>query len=168
MLFRSLATSLENIKNASKGISGVADKLKGIGKIAEYVKPLENIGSTKNLGSLADNLKKLPEVMNSITPDTLENVGRVATELAIKLKPLSDEMKEIAAGFNAMSTLARNYNVRIRSLIDAHNAAGKSTQSFRKALTRLGNGLKSVGNYSRRSFLVEKQLLTVWKSHLNE
>ena len=147
-----LATSLENIKNASKGISGVADKLKGIGKIAEYVKPLENIGSTKNLGSLADNLKKLPEVMNSITPDTLENVGRVATELAIKLKPLSDEMKEIAAGFNAMSTLARNYNVRIRSLIDAHNAAGKSTQSFRKALTRLGNGLKSVGKLFKTVF----------------
>ena len=147
-----LATSLENIKNASKGISGVADKLKGIGKIAEYVKPLENIGSTKNLGSLADNLKKLPEVMNSITPDTLENVGRVATELSIKLKPLSDEMKEIAAGFNAMSTLARNYNVRIRSLIDAHNAAGKSTQSFRKTLTRLGNGLKSVGKLFKTVF----------------
>lgn len=147
-----LATSLENIKNASKGISGVADKLKGIGKIAEYIKPLESIGSTKNLGSLADNLKKLPEVMNSITPDTLENVGRVATELAIKLKPLSDEMKEIAAGFNAMSTLARNYNVRIRSLIDAHNAAKKSTQSFRKTLTRLGNGLKSVGKLFKTVF----------------
>lgn len=147
-----LATSLENIKNASKGISGVADKLKGIGKIAEYIKPLESIGSTKNLGSLADNLKKLPEVMNSITPDTLENVGRVATELSIKLKPLSDEMKEIAAGFNAMSTLARNYNVRIRSLIDAHNATKKSTQSFRKTLTRLGNGLKSVGKLFKTVF----------------
>jgi hypothetical protein len=147
-----LATSLENIKNASKGISGVADKLKNIGKIAEYVKPLESIGSTKNLGSLADNLKKLPEVMDSITPDTLENVGRVATELAIKLKPLADEMKEIAAGFNAMSTLARNYNVRIRTLIDAHNAAKKSTKSLQKTLTRLENGLKSVGKLFKTIF----------------
>lgn len=147
-----LATSLENIKNASKGISGVADKLRNIGKIAEYVKPLESIGSTKNLGSLADNLKKLPEVMDSITPDTLENVGRVATELAIKLKPLADEMKEIAAGFNAMSTLARNYNVRIRTLIDAHNAAKKSTKSLQKTLTRLENGLKSVGKLFKTIF----------------
>ncbi len=147
-----LATSLENIKNASKGISGVADKLKDIGKIAEYVKPLESIGSTKNLGSLAENLKKLPEVMNSITPDTLENVGRVATELANKLRPLANEMKEIAAGFNAMSTLAKNYNVRIRSLIDAHNAAGKSTQSLRKTLTRLGNGLQSVDKLFKTIF----------------
>lgn len=147
-----LATSLENIKNASKGISGVADKLKGIGKIAEYIKPLENIGSTKNLGSLADNLKKLPEVMNSITPDTLENVGRVATELAIKLKPLSSEMKKIASGFNAMSALARNYNVRIRSLIDAHKSAQTSSERLRNTLSTLGKGVTFVGNQVKNVF----------------
>lgn len=154
-----LATSLENIKNASKGISGVADKLKGVGNIAEYIKPLESIGSTKNLGSLADNLKKLPEVMNSITPDTLENVGRVAGELAQKLKPLANEMKEIAAGFNAISTLARNYNVRIRSLIDAHKSAQTSSERLRNTLTTLGKGVTFVGNILKNVFSSGKRFI---------
>lgn len=155
-----LATSLENIKNASKGISGVADKLKGIGQISRYVKPLEKIGSTKNLGALADNLQKLPEVMNSITPDTLENVGRVAGELAKKLKPLANEMKKIADGYSAMSNMAKNYNVRIRSILDSHRSTILSSEKASSGFKKIGQGLKNVGVQSFKVLKVGSKIIS--------
>lgn len=155
-----LATSLENIKNASKGISGVADKLKGIGEISKYVKPLEKIGSTKNLGALADSLQKLPDVMNSITPDTLENIGRVAGELATKLKPLANEMKKIADGYRAMSNMAKNYNVRIRSILDSHRSTILSSEKTSGSLKKIGQGLKNIGVQSYKVLKVGSKLIS--------
>lgn len=156
-----LATALENVKAAASGIGKAVRSLQNVGKIAEYVKPLQEIQSSKGLKDLSKNLKEFKDNILSINADTLENVGRVSTELAEKLKPLAAEMDKIASGYKAMGMLAKTYNVRLRDIFDANKRLSHSSDTLSNRLKGLKNGFSTLSKGATGLLFVGKKTISV-------
>lgn len=163
---KNLATYIDNLKTSSEGLNEALDNLSSLTKLTDLSKSLSGIQSPKGLKDMVNNIAKLPDVMGKIDTNTLENVGRVSSELANKLQPLADAMEKVANGYTAISTLARNYNVSIKSLIpptekqiSLNQRLANTWNTMRKTLAFIG---KNTGKFftmgSRAISTLEKPL----------
>lgn len=148
---KNLAAYIDNLKTSSDGLNKAMKKLSALNKLTDLSKSLDSIKSPKGFKDLVDNIAKLPNIMGKIDTNTLENVGRVSSELANKLKPLADALKNIAEGYSAISKLARNYNVSIKSLtggtqkqIDVNKALSNTWSGIKKGMSTIGKTTLSV------------------------
>ena len=161
-----LANNLNELSKASKNLDKVSENLKSIGDIASRLEPLGKVGDTKNFGNVVTNLSKLSDVMTKIDSSTLENVGRVSQELSDKLQPLANSLSQIAKGYNAISNLARNYNVSIKSITTKsqeqstiNNILSRSYERLKKAMSTMGKStLKMFTTGARTISTLEKPL----------
>ena len=147
----SSANGLAQLGNALKTLSGVkisasvGNQIKNIGtalsslnvggnasKITELVsalKPLETIGKS-NLGATVSQLKRFPEVMQSINSLNMGDVKNKMQELANAMKPLADEMQKVANGFSAFPS-------KLQKLVATTNATSTANKGLSKSYVNL-------------------------------
>lgn len=97
-------------------------------------------GLSKTMGEIP---KAFEEIDNAAT---LENIKRVATEVADALEPLSSAMEKIGAGYSAIGAFANKYGVsissvekRTRNLIDLNKLLSKTFNSIKNSAIGFGN-----------------------------
>ena len=165
-----LATSLTNLRNATKGGFNNLQKLsialqslnKASAKLSETTAQIDKLSSiTTALNQLSsiekpiglkhavDNLSKLPGVMNKITPKNLENITRVSNELATALTPLSNKLAEISQGYSAISALADKYGVSVTKVREYTKQAHGRFKALSNAMGVVKKAFRSIGDSSK-------------------
>lgn len=163
-----LASNIDKLATASEKLSSMGENLKNFGNIADSLKPLSTIGDTANFANVIKNLAKLPEVMGKIDSSTLENVGRVSQELASKLQPLANSLSEIAKGYNAISNLARNYNVSIKSITSKSNEQSSVNKVLASSYERLKKVMSTIGKSTVKMFTVGAKTVSTLEKPLTK
>lgn len=100
---------------------GSLDKIiSEVSKLPQIVAPLQSLGdisSNRGMGTVIDNLERLPDIMMKLgDTNSLQNIGRVASELVTHLEPLSQEMQKIANGYSAISKMSDTYGVSAQTV----------------------------------------------------
>ena len=130
-LSSSVANQISNMGNAVKALDGVDySKLNGL---VTAVQPLTTLGKS-NLGSVLNQIKKLPEVMAELGKVDIGAFSAKIKELATSLKPLADEMQKVANGFAAFPAKIQQF-ISASSKVPSSNAA--SSKSFANLATKM-------------------------------
>ncbi len=161
-----LATSVTNLKNASSGFKGLTTVATSIAKINQAANginpesfaklqtvisslgtalaPLQSIQKS-NLGSVFNQLKKLPEVMSGLNTAfaneaQVKAFGDNILRLTDLLRPLATEMQKVSNGFSALPTKLQR---AMYSLEKTNSVAARTSTTFSK----LGRYLTAGGLY---------------------
>ena len=161
-----LATSVTNLKNASSGFKGLTTVATSIAKINQAANginpesfaklqtvmsslgtalaPLQSIQKS-NLGSVFNQLKKLPEVMSGLNiafanEAQVKAFGDNILRLTDLLRPLATEMQKVSNGFSALPTKLQR---AMYSLEKTNSVAARTSTTFSK----LGKYLTAGGLY---------------------
>lgn len=127
---------------------GSLDKIiSEVSKLPQIVAPLQSLGdisSNRGMGTVIDNLERLPDIMMKLgDTNSLQNIGRVASELVTHLEPLSQEMQKIANGYSAISKMSDTYGVSAQTV----TRYTKQQVSILKILRNTVSGI--VGHFKR-------------------
>lgn len=154
-----LANALQELKTNATGLAQLNKSLGAVQGIADALKPLETITSPKGLTKTIKNLERLPEVIAKITPDTLQNVARVANELSVALTPLANKFADIAVGFSSLQALADKYGVSVTKITERTNKTinkmtllKKVVEAIKSPFAKLSNSFNSFGKGAHRGF----------------
>ena len=154
-----LANALQELKTNATGLAQLNKSLGAVQGIADALKPLETITSPKGLTKTIKNLERLPEVIAKITPDTLQNVARVANELSVALTPLANKFADIAVGFSSLQALADKYGVSVTKITERTNKTinkmtllKKVVEAVKSPFVKLSNSFNSFGKGAHRGF----------------
>ena len=154
-----LANALQELKTNATGLAQLNKSLGAVQGIADALKPLETITSPKGLTKTIKNLERLPEVIAKITPDTLQNVARVANELSVALTPLANKFADIAVGFSSLQALANKYGVSVTKITERTNKTinkmtllKKVVEAVKSPFAKLSNSFNSFGKGAHRGF----------------
>lgn len=154
-----LANALQELKTNATGLAQLNKSLGAVQGIADALKPLETITSPKGLTKTIKNLERLPEVIAKITPDTLQNVARVANELSVALTPLANKFADIAVGFSSLQALADKYGVSVTKITERTNKTinkmtllKKVVEAVKSPFAKLSNSFNSFGKGAHRGF----------------
>lgn len=154
-----LANALQELKTNATGLAQLNKSLGAVQGIADALKPLETITSPKGLTKTIKNLERLPEVIAKVTPDTLQNVARVANELSVALTPLANKFADIAVGFSSLQALADKYGVSVTKITERTNKTinkmtllKKVVEAIKSPFAKLSNSFNSFGKGAHRGF----------------
>ena len=137
-LSSSIANQISAIGNAISSQSAV-DYSK-INEIATALKPLETLGKS-NLGSIVNQLKKLPEAANALNALDLTSFKTRIREVADAIRPLADEMEKVAKGFSAFPAKIQKF-LGEQAKVPAANE--KTAFSFAKLATKISAAVLSL------------------------
>ena len=126
-LSSSIANQITSMGTAVKNLDG-ADYSK-LGGLATAVQPLTTLGKS-NLGSVLNQIKKLPEVMTELSKVDMGAFTAKINELTASLKPLADEMQKVANGFSA-------FPAKIQQYISSSSKVPSSNESSSKSFANL-------------------------------
>ena len=115
----SIAHQISSMGTAVKNLDG-ADFTK-MKDLAVGLAPLETLGKS-NLGSVLNQIKKLPEVMVELGKVDMASFTSKIKELTASLKPLADEMQKVANGFSA-------FPAQIQKFVSASSSVPSSNES---------------------------------------
>lgn len=134
-----LSESLDKLKTSAEGLDTLTKSLQSLQGIGDALKPLTSLESPRGLTKTVKNLEQLPNVIAKITPDTLENVARVSTQLADALTPLANKFSQIGVGFQALQQLADKYGVSVTKLREYHKSTKSVMNGFMRTLKNVGS-----------------------------
>lgn len=147
------------LKDATKGLDKTVGRLNVVPQLVEALQPLSTITSPKGLTKTIKNLELLPDVIAKITPDTLQNVARVANELSVALTPLANKFADIAVGFSSLQALADKYGVSVTKITERTNKTinkmtllKKVVEAIKSPFAKLSNSFNSFGKGAHRGF----------------
>lgn len=147
-----LASALQELKTNATGLAQLNKSLGAVQGIADALKPLETITSPKGLTKTIKNLQLLPDVIAKITPDTLQNVARVANELSVALTPLANKFADIAVGFSSLQALANKYGISVTKItegttktINKMTLLKRVVEAVKSPFVKLSNSFGSFG-----------------------
>lgn len=130
-LSSNIANQVSAMGNAVKALDGVDySRLNGL---ATAVQPLTTLGKS-NLGSVLNQIKKLPEVMSELGKVDMGSFTAKIKELTASLKPLADEMQKVANGFSAFPAKIQQY-ISSSSKVPSTNES--SSRSFANLATKI-------------------------------
>ncbi len=148
-----LTSSLQRLRNALKGGAGLAstsrqltaigNALSSIGdptsKVNVLVSALSSLGSVgkTNIGSILNQLKKLPEITRSLNATDLDAFAAQIQRVTTALLPLSTEMAKVSACFIKIPA-------NIQRAIYAKAKLTASNHSTAKSYGILGTGISAV------------------------
>ena len=133
-LSSSVANQISSLGTAVGNLNGV-DFTK-VNDLATAVQPLTALGKS-NLGSVLNQIKKLPEVMVELGKVDLTEFGKKVRQIATDLKPLADEMQKVANGFSA-------FPAKIQKFLDSSSKVPSSNASSARSFANLATKIASV------------------------
>ena len=131
-----LTTTVNQLKNLNSVVSNLQAPGQKIGQLVKSLQPLQEIEKS-NLGSALNQLKKVPQVIESLDSADLSRFGSQINALVTYIKPLSTEMEKVSRGFSLLPT-------NIQKAINANAKLTASNNKTRKSYTFLGTGISSV------------------------
>lgn len=147
-----LASALQELKTNATGLAQLNKSLGAVKGITDALKPLETITSPKGLTKTIRDLEQLPAVFANITPNTLQNVARVANELAVALTPLANKFADIAVGFSSLQALADKYGISVTKItegttktINKMTVLKRVVEAVKSPFVKLSNSFGSFG-----------------------
>lgn len=129
----SIGNQLTSIGNAVNALPDSYDK---VAQLADSLKPLSELGKS-NLSSFITQLGKTPTVVADLGKLDMAKFTQQMKDLAAAMKPLADEMSQVAAGFSAFPS-------RIQRLIASTQQYSGTVRSAAGYTTSWGNSLKKV------------------------
>lgn len=179
---RSLTTIVKNLKGlgelAKQDTDNIINFANSITKIIPALNEFSTVKEAKSFTSIINAFAKIPNTMNKLESSfqkidnvaTLENIKRVATEVAEALKPLSTEMAKIGAGYSAIGAFADKYGVSISSVnkhtkqsITLFGVLRGTLNGIRKGFSTLGTVankvLKPINSEMKKIRSVTKQVI---------
>ena len=105
-------------------------------RLVKALEPLTILGKSP-LGSILNQLKKLPEIMNQLASIDMDVFANQINRVVTAIKPLADEMNKVAAGFSA-------FPARIQKLITQNERLSNSNNRLSKSYNVLGINIKSI------------------------
>ena len=153
-----LSTALHSLNKASTKLSETTTQLEKISTITSSLNQLASIENPKGLQKAVESLSKLPGVMSKITPKHLENIGRVSNQVADALTPLANKLGQIGQGMSALSQLADKYGVSVtkvreytKQTHDRFKALHTVMNVTKKAFRGVGDSSKNFGKAAIKS-----------------
>ena len=126
-LSSSIANQISAMGTAVGNLSGV-DFTK-VGSLATALQPLQTLGKS-NLGSVLNQIKKLPDVMVELGKVDLTAFGNKIRQITADLKPLADEMQKVANGFAAFPNKLQKFISSSSKVPSSNNSSSKSFKDF--------------------------------------
>lgn len=126
--------SLKKLKKVLEAINGLSVNVKGLSELTNALKEMS--------GFDISNLKKLPNALKKLSEVDIASLVPQIQALADAMKPLSQVMKDIAAGYAA---LPKN----IRAYVNAANSAQSATQKKLLTFAQLYIKLRLIFNVFR-------------------
>lgn len=126
--------SLKKLKKVLEAINGLSVNVKGLSELTNALKEMS--------GFDISNLKKLPNALKKLSEIDIASLVPQIQALADAMKPLSQVMKDIAAGYAA---LPKN----IRAYVNAANSAQSATQKKLLTFAQLYIKLRLIFNVFR-------------------
>lgn len=128
-----------------RAISDAVDELdSGMGEkiqlFTDGLKPLSEVGKS-NLGSMLNQLKKLPEINEKLKPELISEFAAKIRELSAAMAPLANQMDRVAAGFAA-------FPKRIQSMITSTQKAAGSSRSLGSRFGALNSKLNALMTFA--------------------
>ncbi len=110
------------------------------------MEPLSNLGKG-GLGTLIDNIKKLPEVFAELNKLDMASFASKIREVANAMRPLADEMQKVANGFSAFPQKIQKYISASSGVPTANKASSKSFVNLAASVTYAVAALRKVGRF---------------------
>jgi len=150
---RGLADSLEPLGNIQSKLGSTLNQLSRFSQVTQQLdeaftsanfedniirlvsalKPLMEIGKS-NLGSILNQLRKIPEIMDSLAKADMDVFADQMERVARAMKPLADEMQKVSQGFSA-------FPARIQRLIRMNERLSGSNRALNRSYGVLGTGI---------------------------
>jgi len=102
-------------------------------RLVHALRPLMEMGKS-NLGSVLNQLKKIPEIMDSLAKADMGVFADQMERVARAIKPLADEMQKVSQGFSA-------FPARIQRLIRDNERLSGSNRALNRSYGVLGTGI---------------------------
>lgn len=150
---RGLADSLEPLGNIQSKLGSTVNQLSRFSQVTQQLDetftsanfedniirlvsalaPLMEIGKS-NLGSTLNQLRKIPEIMDSLAKADMGVFADQMERVARAIKPLADEMQKVSQGFSA-------FPARIQRLIRDNDRLSNSNRALNRSYGVLGTGI---------------------------
>jgi hypothetical protein len=150
---RGLADSLEPLGNIQSKLGSTLNQLSRFSQVTQQLDetftsanfenniirlvsaltPLMEIGKS-NLGSILNQLRKIPEIMDSLAKADMDVFADQMERVARAMKPLADEMQKVSQGFSA-------FPARIQRLIRDNERLSNSNRALSRSYGVLGTGI---------------------------
>ncbi len=114
---------INSLRSASDGSTNAF--VKDIQNLVASLKPLETIGKS-SLGSIFNQLKKLPEVAQSLSSVDMNSFAAGVQAMSKALDPLVTQLNAVSSGFSALPNKVRAVAKATDTLSSANNRAKKS------------------------------------------
>lgn len=115
-----------------------------IGALAQALRPLESIGKS-NLGTIVSNLKKIPDIANSLDTQIIAEFGMKIQQLTKAMTPLAVQMDSIARGFDALPSDINKAVTALDTYNKAQSQATQKSKTFSNVLSNLKAGWLAYG-----------------------
>ncbi len=137
----SIGNQITKIAAAVQGLNGV--KYDSVSALVDGLKPLETLGKT-NLGSLLNNLNKIPDIVASLDEQALNAFASAMQRVTAALTPLATAMNGISAGFSRLPNQIRSATTAMRTMPNSTNATGRSYGNLAAKLGLAYAGIRTI------------------------
>lgn len=110
------------------------------------MEPLSNLGKG-GLGTLINNIKKLPEVLAELNKLDMASLAAKIREAANAMRPLADEMQKVANGFSAFPQKIQKYISASSGVPTANKSASDSFNKLSMTVTNVMATLRTLGKF---------------------
>ena len=129
-----LTTTTNQLKKLSDTVSKMTDPTGKIRSLVDGLKPLGEIGKS-NLGSALNQLKKIPEITDSLDDAKLSAFAAKIQEVTVAVAPLAAEMEKVSQGFSKLPA-------NIQRAINANAKLTTSNNKTSRSYGVMGTGIK--------------------------
>lgn len=129
----SIGNQLTNIGNAVNALPDSYDK---VAQLADSLKPLSELGKS-NLSSFISQLGKIPTVVKDLGKLDMAKFTQQMKDLASAMKPLADEMSQVAAGFSAFPSRIQRLIANTQQYSSTARGAAGHTNSWWEAMKKV-------------------------------
>jgi len=129
----SIGNQLTSIGDAVKALPDSYDK---VAQLADSLKPLSELGKS-NLSSFISQLGKIPTVVADLGQLDMAKFAQQMKDLAAAMKPLADEMSQVAAGFSAFPSRIQRLIASTQQYSNTVRSAAGHTNSWLDAIKKV-------------------------------
>ena len=145
---KKLSDSMKNLNDAAEKLPNTVKNLGNMNGVALSLQRLTQISAPSGLNSLIKSLEKMPKVFDDISRTTVNNVGRVSSDLAKALEPLASKMLTIGNGFTALSTMAKQYGIAVTKVGSSTKNASNNMSDMSRKTRKLSDSLGDTSKYA--------------------
>ena len=121
----SLINTLQSVQNIN--VSGITD-------IADKIIPITNMGKSTNLKSMLDQLKRIPEITQTLDDKSIEEFTQKINKLSEVLSPLAQDLLTVGKAFQTLPAGITQVSSAVDKLHNKTNKIKKTENAFNKLI----------------------------------